>query len=503
MLEKIKKTVDDEVKGGITIVVFGASGDLARKKTFPALFRLYKSELLPKSALILGYARSKLDHDGFIERVTEHISKEEDKKTVDGFVKICSYLSGQYDQDESFKKLNEVISKSEDERGLKSGQRNRIFYMALPPTAFLNVAKGCRQHVISSDKQSFNRVVIEKPFGRDTESCNELLNNLKPLFSEHDTYRIDHYLGKEMVKNIMPYRFSNTLFTPLWNSTHIDSVQITLKEPFGTEGRGGYFDEYGIIRDVMQNHLLQTMSLVAMERPIGRDAEAIRDEKVKVLRCVKPIKLEDTLIGQYVGNGDKPGYLDDETVPKGSLCATFAAMVLWIDNERWDGVPFILKAGKALDKAKVEVRVQYKKVPGSLYAGVSRNETVMRIQPNEVIYTKFNNKSPGLTEHTMVTELDLTYKERYENLQIPDAYESLILDVMRSDHSNFVRNDELDAAWRIFTPVLHQMEKDRIKPHPYKYGTRGPEKESEFVKKYGVEQLTGGYTWPKQDVDQH
>ncbi|ORZ24392.1 glucose-6-phosphate dehydrogenase [Absidia repens] len=409
-------------------------------KDIPSSFRLYKSELLPESARILGYARSKLDHDGFIGRVTEHISKEEDKKPWMG-------------------------------SGIESGTTKSYFYMALPPSAFFSVAKGCRQHLQPSD----------------TESCNELLNNLKPLFSENDTYRIDHYLGKEMVKNIMPYRFSNTLFTPLWNSTHIDSVQITLKEPFGTEGRGGYFDEYGIIRDVMQNHLLQTMSLVAMERPIGRDAEAIRDEKVKVLRCVKPIKLEDTLIGQYVGNGDKPGYLDDETVPKGSLCATFAAMVLWIDNERWDG---------ALDKAKVEV-------PGSLYAGVSRNETVMRIQPNEVIYTKFNNKSPGLTEHTMVTELDLTYKQRYENLQIPDAYESLILDVMRSDHSNFVRNDELDAAWRIFTPVLHQMEKDRIKPHPYKYGTRGPEKESEFVKKYGVEQLTGGYTWPKQDVDQH
>lgn len=244
------------------------------------------------------------------------------------------------------------------------------------------------------------------------------------------------------------------------------------------------------------------MSLIAMERPIGRGAEAIRDEKVKVLRCVKPIELQDVLIGQYVGNGESPGYLDDKTVPKGSLCATYAAMVLWIDNERWDRVPFILKAGKALDKAKVEVRVQYKKVPGSLYGGVSRNETVMRVQPNEVIYNKFNNKTPGLSEHPMVTEMNLTYKERFKNLQIPDAYESLILDVMRGDHSNFVRDDELDAAWRIFTPVLHRIEREGIKPEPYKYGTRGPEQEGRFVHKYGVEQMTEGYTWPKQDVEQ-
>ncbi|KAI8084944.1 glucose-6-phosphate dehydrogenase [Halteromyces radiatus] len=498
----VRKKVNQQMNGGLTVVLFGASGDLAKKKTFPALFRLFKNKLLPTSTVIIGYARSKLDHDGFVQRITENLSKEEDKKTVDDFVKICSYVSGQYDQDESFQHLQQVIGQSEDKRGMKQGQKNRIFYMALPPSVFLDVAKGCRRNVISPDDKSVNRVVIEKPFGKDLESCNELLSNLRVLFTENDTYRIDHYLGKEMVKNIIPYRFSNAFIHPLWNNIHIDSVQITLKEHFGTEGRGGYFDEFGIIRDVIQNHLLQTMSLVAMERPIGRGAEAIRDEKVKVLRCVKPIKIEDTLIGQYVANGDKPGYLDDDTVPKGSLCPTFAAMVLWIDNDRWDGVPFILKAGKALDKSKVEIRVQYKKVPGSLYGGVHRNETVMRIQPSEAIYTKFNNKSPGLTDHTMVTEMNLTYKDRFENLQIPDAYESLILDVMRSDHSNFVRDDELDAAWRIFTPVLHQLENEKIKPYPYKYGTRGPDKESEFVKKYGIEQLMTGYTWPKQDVEQ-
>lgn len=240
-----------------------------------------------------------------------------------------------------------------------------------------------------------------------------------------------------------------------------------------------------------------------MERPIGRDAEAIRDEKVKLLKCVKPIELKDTLIGQYVASKDKPGYVEDETVSDDSISPTFAAMVLWIDNERWDGVPFILKSGKALDVDKAEIRVQFKKVPGHLFGDedVIRNELVIRIKP-EAIYMKFNNKIPGLSLDPMVTELDLTYKNRYKNLNIPDAYETLFLDVLYGNHSNFVRDDELIAAWKIFTPVLHQLEKEQTKPEPYEYGTRGPEKERSFIESYGVERLSKGhpYTWPKQDV---
>lgn len=243
------------------------------------------------------------------------------------------------------------------------------------------------------------------------------------------------------------------------------------------------------------------MSLVAMERPIARDAESIRDEKVKVLKCVKPIVLKDTLLGQYVKNGDKPGYLDDDSVPKGSLCPTFAALVLWVNNERWDNVPFILKAGKALDVAKVEIRIQLKKLPGNLYDDVSRNELVFRVQPGEAAYLKFNNKCPGFSYDSMITELDLTYKTRYKNLKVPEAYETLILDVMRGDHSNFVRDDELDAAWRIFTPILHQIEREKIKPEPYPYGSRGPKNADDFIRKYGVERLEHeNYQWPLQKL---
>lgn len=307
-----------------------------------------------------------------------------------------------------------------------------------------------------------------------------------------------------MVKNVMTVRFANIFFSQIWNRMYIDNVQITFKEPFGTEGRGGYFDEFGIIRDVMQNHLLQILSLIAMERPISTDAEAIRDEKVKVLKCIPPIDVDDALLGQYVGDGKgKPGYLEDDTlVNKTSLTPTFAALVLWIQNERWEGVPFILKAGKALNEAKVEVRIQFRNVAGNLYKNASRNELVIRVQPDEALYTKFNNKLPGLSYQTIQTDLDLTYNNRYVDLSIPDAYESLILDVLRNDHSNFVRDDELDAAWKIFTPLLHkidQHDKD-IEMTTYPYGSRGPEQLDQFIKKYGYDRSNSNYTWPVQSV---
>lgn len=322
----------------------------------------------------------------------------------------------------------------------------------------------------------------------------------------------------------MTLRFANMFLSSMWSRDWIHNIQITLKEPFGTEGRGGYFDEFNIIRDVMQNRkfvlrfvyliyishdvwvhvdLLQIMSLVAMEKPSGKDPESIRDAKVKLLRCVKPIELKDTLLGQYVANPSKgkPGYKDDDTVPNDSICPTFASLVLWVDNDRWRGVPFILKAGKALDVGKVEVRIQFKDVPAGLFEEATRNELVVRVQPNEAIYFKFNNKNPGLSKRTITTDLDLTYKDRYKDMRIPDAYETLILDILCSDHANFVRDDELDAAWRIFTPLLHKIDGERIQPKPYAYGTRGPDELDAFTQRYGVQRKIGvPYEWPVQSV---
>lgn len=322
----------------------------------------------------------------------------------------------------------------------------------------------------------FTRVIVEKPFGKDLKSSNELSAHLSKLFLEEEIYRIDHYLGKEMVQNLIVLRFANQIFKRIWNRDSIECVMITFKEPFGTQGRGGYFDEFGIIRDVMQNHLLQILSLVAMDTPVSKNAEEIRNEKVKVLRSIAELKMQDVIIGQYVGNPngqgeEKLGYLDDPTVPADSTTPTFCCAVLKIKNERWDGVPFILKSGKALNERKAEIRIQFKEVPGDIFDNTcARNELVIRVQPDEAVYMKISTKKPGMNFNPVETELDLTYKHRYEGEYMPDAYERLILDVFLGSQINFVRTDELAEAWRIFTPLLHQFEKEKPKPLTYVYG---------------------------------
>lgn len=268
--------------------------------------------------------------------------------------------------------------------------------------------------------RGWNRVIVEKPFGKDAESSKKLSDHLAGLFSEEQLYRIDHYLGKEMVQNLMTIRFGNRIFSPTWNRDNIASVMITFKEPFGTGGRGGYFDEFGIIRDVMQNHLMQMLSLVAMEKPASCLPDDIRNEKVKVLKSIEHLTVDDVVLGQYVGNPDgegdaKNGYLDDPTVPANSTTPTYAMAVLRIKNERWDGVPFILRCGKALNERKAEVRIQYHDVPGDIFDGKpKRNELVIRVQPGEALYVKMMTKSPGITFDMEETELDLTYGCRYK-----------------------------------------------------------------------------------------
>ncbi|KAI8143799.1 glucose-6-phosphate dehydrogenase [Fennellomyces sp. T-0311] len=437
-----------------------------------------------------------MTHEDYLDRVTQYIKASDDELTQ--FKAITSYHSGKYDDDASWQSLNQYIAENESKRGCPV--KHRVYYMALPPSVFIPVAKGLKKNVYAAD--GLNRLIVEKPFGMDTDSSNELAHEIGALFSEDEIYRIDHYLGKEMVKNVMTMRFSNIFFSQIWDRKYIDNVQITFKEPFGTEGRGGYFDDFGIIRDVMQNHLLQVLSLIAMERPISTESEAIRDEKVKVLKCIPPIVLNDALLGQYVGANGKPGYLEDDTLKnKQSRTPTFAALTLWIQNERWEGVPFILKAGKALDSAKVEIRIQFRNVAGSLYKGAPRNELVMRVQPREAVYIKFNNKQPGLSYGTIQSDLDLSYHDRFTDMAIPDAYESLILDVLRNDHSNFVRDDELETAWKIFTPLLHQIDQRKDLPlSSYPYGSRGPAELDAFVRKYGYDRSNANYSWPVQSV---
>ncbi|KAG7096949.1 hypothetical protein E1B28_004347 [Marasmius oreades] len=494
------ESTHEVLKDNTIIIVFGASGDLAKKKTFPALFTLLRQDFLPRDVKIVGYARTKMDKEEFHKRITSYIKNPNDDPEIaakiEKFKSISTYVPGDYDDGAAFDNLNQYLE--EIESSYQSKERHRLFYLALPPSVFIPVCKNVKEHCYIK-KNGINRIIIEKPFGKDLESARELLGTVKKYWSEDETFRIDHYLGKEMVKNLLVLRFANIALSAAWDKNSVSNVQITFKEPFGTEGRGGYFDEFGIIRDVLQNHLLQVLSVLAMERPVSFSAEDIRDEKVKVLRAIPPIEPKDTLLGQYVSANGKPGYLDDDTVPRNSVCPTYAATTLWIHNPRWEGVPFILKAGKALNEAKVEVRIQFKEVTQGIFSDISRNELVIRIQPSEAVYLKINAKTPGLQTRAMPTEMDLTYKRRFLHAKIPEAYEALILDALNGDHSNFVRHDELDVAWKIFTPILHWIDGlngQRPRPVPYPYGSRGPKELEAFVEKYGFKRANAGYVWP-------
>lgn len=477
-------------------IILGASGDLAKKKIYPTLWWLFRDGLLPDDTHFVGFARSNLTMENIKAACLPHMKvADEESDYLSAFISKNSYLSGRYDDGSSFHRLNDHIL------SLPGGtDANRLFYLALPPSVYQHVATNIRKHCMSA--RGWNRIIVEKPFGRDLQSSQELSAHFSSLFSESQIYRIDHYLGKEMVQNLMVLRFGNRIFGPIWNRDSVACVVLIFKEPFGTQGRGGYFDDFGIIRDVMQNHLLQMLCLVAMEKPASTSPDDVRDEKVKVLKCIAPVVASDVVLGQYVGNpeGDehsKLGYQDDPTVPKGSCTPTFATAVLYVQNERWDGVPFILRCGKALNERKAEVRLQFTDVPGDIFnQRCQRNELVVRVQPDEAIYLKMMTKRPGVYFSPEETELDLTYRSRYKNVKLPDAYERLILDVFCGNQMHFVRSDELQEAWRIFTPLLHQMERDEEHLIPYTYGSRGPKEADELVQRVGF-RYEGKYKWVK------
>ncbi|KAF5307520.1 hypothetical protein FQR65_LT06875 [Abscondita terminalis] len=453
------------------LIILGASGDLATKKLYPTLWGLYRDNLLPPLTTIYGYARSKLTVDELKQKTFKYMKVLSNESVLlEKFWKFNHYISGQYDVKSDFEKLDQEL------RSRESGPiSNRLFYLA-----YLQRFTSPLQTILKNTAWP-----KKKPFGKDTDTSKKLTEHLASLFTENELYRIDHYLEKEMVQNIMTMRFANRIFGPIWNRDNIASVLISFKESIGVEGRGGYFDEYGIIRDILQNHLLQILTLIAMEKPISQQPDDVRDEKVKVLRVIKPITLDETVLGQYVG------YLDDPTVPKNSTTPTFTQTVLHINNERWDGVPFIFKAGKALDERKTEVRVQFKDVPGDIFGGkTKRNELVIRVQPGEAVYVKLMVKTPGITFDIEETELDLTYSNRYADVKLPDAYELVIRDVICGSQTNFVRSDELAEAWRIFTPLLHHIEREKVVPINYEYGGRGPKEADELAKKHNF-QYTG------------
>jgi glucose-6-phosphate 1-dehydrogenase len=481
----------------LTIVVLGASGDLAQKKIFPALFALYGQQHLPADCRFIGYARTEMDDQAFRERIAgnltcRYIPAESCGSWTARFLARCFYVAGRYDATEPFRQLGRRLAEIEDGR-----PSDRLFYFALPPAVFPAAAAALGAAGLAAESETpaapWVRVVLEKPFGRDRASSDALTERIHEVFHSRQIYRIDHYLGKTVIQNLMVLRFANLVFEPIWNRDHVAHVRIVWKEDIGIGGRAGYFDDYGILRDVLQNHLLQMLALVAMEPPVRIEAPFVIEEKVKVLRSVLPIRPEDAVFGQYqgrtVGHTRLPAYREESGVPPDSRTPTFAAAVLNIRNRRWDGVPFFLSAGKALDGRAAEIRVRFKQVPGGLFC-VERNclppnELVIRVQPDEAILLNVVTMAPGLSVKLAPAQLDLRYAQAFD-AQIPDAYECLLLEVLKGDKSLFISAAELAASWDIVTPLLAETDQRRLEPEPYAFGSRGPSGAARLAARFGL-----------------
>ncbi|KAF5454219.1 hypothetical protein F2P56_023900 [Juglans regia] len=468
----------------LCIAVIGATGELARTKIFPALFALYYSGFLPENIGIFGYSRKNLTDEELRNIIASTLTCRIDHQQncgdkMDIFLSRTYYLNGGNDNIQGMSKLNTLMEQIEGE-----SEANRIFYLAVPQEALLDVTSSLARN--AQTQKGWNRIIIEKPFGFDAPSSYQLTQSLLSKFEEKQIYRIDHLLGRNLIENLTVLRFANLVFQPLWSRTYIRNVQVLLSEELGVQARR-YFDGYGVIRDIVHSHILQTIALLAMEPPISLDGEDIRNEKVKVLRSIRKMEPSDVILGQYKGStGDKVD------VSLNSLTPTFFAAALYIDNARWDGVPFLIKAGLGLIKHRVEIRIQFQRVPGNLYRDrighnfdLGTNELILRDAPDEAILVRVNNKIPGLGLQLDSPELNLLYKDKYK-VEVPDSYEHLLLDVIDGDNHLFMRSDELAAAWNILSPVLNEMDKKNSVPELYELGGRGPVGAYYLWAKHGV-----------------
>ena len=491
-----------------TVVIFGASGDLTARKLMPALYALAKQGLVPRGFSIVGVARRDLGEDAFrrdMRKAVELFSRLAplQSEVWDGLAERMHYLALSFDDPESYAKLRALLDRVDRTFGAAG---NRLLYLATPPGVYPGIVQRIGDSGLGgSDVQGrgWNRIIIEKPFGRDLESAQALNRQVLEVFREEQVYRIDHYLGKETVQNILAFRFGNSIFEPLWDRRYIDHVQITVAEDLGVEGRGGYYDQSGALRDMVQNHLLQLLSLVAMEPPASFAAEAIRDEKVKLLRSIRPMPPqtvdEHTVRGQYtrgrIGGREVSGYREETGVAPGSTTETYVALRLAIENWRWAGIPFFLRTGKALPRRVTEVTIQYREPPLLLFShgmhagheGVDRpepNRLSLRIQPDEGIALRFGLKPPGERIRLVPVVMDFGYREGFGG-ESREAYERLLLDCMRGDSTLFIRGDEVEAAWAHVTAILEGWQASSVVPRPYPAGTWGPGAADEFIQPDG------------------
>jgi glucose-6-phosphate 1-dehydrogenase len=455
----------------LLILIAGASGDLAKKKTFPALFELWNSGLLPRQTTIYGYARTKKDDAAFRSFLYQTLLddssvKHQNRERIREFLATCFYGSvASYEDWEHLLNVYRIHT-----------HHNLLVYMASPPhvfrTALLAVKKSLAE--LGQRSSGFTRVILEKPFGHDLNSCHELLKALQLQgWNENDMFRIDHYLGKEMIQNIPTLRSANAWLRRLWKRDVIESVHLVWKENVGTEGRGGYFDSYGIIRDVIQNHLMQMLSLVAMKIPTdGLSSNVIREAKVSVLKSIPPIIFEDCLLGQYRGYRNDPSVVNKET-----NTPTYAAIRCWVEMDAWKGVPFILEAGKALDENICEVRLNLR--------GNSHSVLVIRVQPTPTVFLTTIVKTPGFSNTPVTRRFVLAYNEG-DVPYLPGAYSRLLLDALRGQQTNFVRDDELLCSWKIFSPLLHQIQREHHVPVSYDTESDGPYNRQSFLASISV-----------------
>jgi glucose-6-phosphate 1-dehydrogenase len=465
----------------LSLVIFGASGDLTRRKLVPALFSLYLKGSVP-GVRIVGFARRDWDTPTFRALVRGWLDSDDaptaSAEVKDAFVANVGFIRSSFEETEGYDQIGREYAQP----------ANRVFYLATPPDAYQTIVERISSAGLADQSRGFSRIIVEKPLGRDLASARSLNERIATAFPEEQIYRIDHYLGKETVQNIMLMRFGNRIFEPVWNNRYVDHVQITMAETIGVGTRGRYYESAGALRDMMQNHMLQLLSLVAMEPPVDLDPDSIHDEKVKVLKSIAPIRgsrvATETVRGQYekgiVEGAEAPGYRQEEGVASGSCTETFAAIRVYLDSWRWAGVPFLLRTGKRLSRRTTEISLHFKRPPLLLFAekepaATPPNVLTFRIQPQEGITMSFNSKIPGPTTEMRTVNMDFSYGSAFGE-ELPEAYERLLLDAMLGDSTLYMRKDEVDSAWRFITEILNGWQgTDTPAVSPYRAGSAGPE----------------------------
>ncbi|TVQ84493.1 MAG: glucose-6-phosphate dehydrogenase [Bacteroidetes bacterium] len=482
------------------LVIFGATGDLTRRKLMPALFELEMLKMLPEKFVILGVGRSSISDIDFREHNNKSLkdaySSAKDQKLIKGFLERLFYLQADTKSEESYIALRKKLQLLRKKSSMQNF--NLIFYLSTPPSLYEVIPRLLAKASLNDESEGWKRIIIEKPFGYDLKSAVELNESLKKSWKENQVFRIDHYLGKETVQNVLVTRFSNGIFEPLWNRNFIHHVEITSAENFGVGNRAGYYDQSGALRDMVQNHLLQLVGLIAMEPPASMDSDAIRNETVKVLQSLRPLSEKDvvtnTIRGQYTESTIKghkvKAYRSEKGISSDSQTETYAALKFYIDNWRWGGVPFYLRTGKHLPTRVTEVVIHFKPTPHYLFAKQegckSCNQLIIRIQPDEGILLKFGMKTPGAGFNVQNVSMDFHYND-LSDVRIPDAYERLLLDAMIGDSTLYARIDAVFAAWEFIQPVLDGWKNNASIPlHGYPAGTWGPDIADELIEEADI-----------------